>query len=71
MSERLYRTRDGEIVGEGNPDAAFLVVGEGCKVPPEWADAVEAFRAGSKKKVARTPKPKGQERESKPDDGEA
>ncbi len=70
MSGRLYRTTDDEIVAEGDPRAAFLVVGDGGDVPDEFADAVAAFRKGEKPKpekqtsekvvepVAKTAKPK-------------
>ena len=49
MSERLYRTTDGEIVAEGDDRAAFLVVGPSGAVPAEWADAVADFRKGGEK----------------------
>lgn len=39
----LYRTNDGRIVAEGDPDAAFLVVAEGCQVPAEHAADIKAY----------------------------
>lgn len=39
--QRLYLNADeSEIVPEDSPDAAFLLAGEGCEVPPE---AVERY----------------------------
>lgn len=58
MSDRLYRTTDGEIVPEGDPRAAFLVVGAGGAVPPEWARAVDEYRASTEVPRAETPKPR-------------
>ena len=40
---RLYRTTDDQIVAEGHPDAAYLVVGDSGKVPAKWADAVKEY----------------------------
>lgn len=59
---RLYRTADGEIVGEGDGRAEFLVVAEGGRVPAEWADAVAAFIADAEKVVDAEPKAKPAER---------
>jgi hypothetical protein len=39
----LYRTNDGRIVAEGDTDAAFLVVGTGGTIPPEFAADVKEF----------------------------
>lgn len=55
MSDRLYRTADGDIVPEGHADAAFLVVGDSGAVPAEYADAVKAYREGAPK-AKHTPK---------------
>lgn len=54
MSGRLYRTVDGDIVEEGDPSAAFLVVGEDGEVPEEYADAVKTHRSKGTKKAAPT-----------------
>jgi len=43
--DSLYRTADGRIVAEGDPDAAFLVVANGSTIPAEYASAVKAYRA--------------------------
>lgn len=42
-SPPLYRTNDGRIVAEGDTDAAFLVVGTGGTIPPEYAGDVRAY----------------------------
>jgi hypothetical protein len=34
---RLYLTRDDKVVEEGDPTAAFLLVGEGCELPDDIA----------------------------------
>lgn len=39
--KRVYRTRDGRLVGEGHPDAAFLHAAVGRKVPKEEYEEVE------------------------------
>jgi hypothetical protein len=39
----LYRTNDGRIVAEGDTDAAFLVVGTGGTIPPEYAGDVKEY----------------------------
>jgi len=42
--DTLYRTADGRIVAEGDPDAAFLVATNGSTIPAEYAAAVKAYR---------------------------
>lgn len=37
LTERLYKTADGEIVKEGHPDAAFVYRGPGRKIPMDQA----------------------------------
>lgn len=45
---RVYRTVDGELVGEGDPRGAFLAYAPGHTVPAGEVDAYNALRAKSK-----------------------
>lgn len=42
-TQRIYRSADDEIVAEGDPRAAFLLVNEGHDVPKEYQAKVKAF----------------------------
>jgi hypothetical protein len=44
---RIWRTVDGDLVPNEHPDAAFLVVGAGCEVPPADEEAVKDFLAAN------------------------
>jgi hypothetical protein len=57
--QRLWRTEQGDIVPEGHPDAAFLVVGEGCEVPDEFEAAVAKMSAAPANKKTAAPANKG------------
>ena len=39
----LYRTSDGRIVADGDPEAAFLVASEGVAIPAEYAADITAY----------------------------
>jgi hypothetical protein len=50
VDKRLYRTADGRLVGEGDPDAAFLAYPAGTEIPD-----TEAVKEGLLKKAAAKP----------------
>lgn len=45
-SQRLYRTADDRVVLEGDPDAAFLLCGEGDEIPKGYSEP--AVKRGAK-----------------------
>mgnify|MGYP000871491133 CR=1 FL=1 len=45
-TERLYRTADGRVVAEGDPDAAFLLAAVGQPIP-DGIDVPEQATAGT------------------------
>lgn len=52
---RVYRTADGQLVGEGDPQAAFLAYPVGEDVADDDADAYRALVAGGRAKAAAKP----------------
>lgn len=48
VTERLYKTADGEVVTDGHPDAAFLYATPGDEIPVEEAREHGLARAPTK-----------------------
>lgn len=46
--QRLYRTVDGDVVGEGDITARFLLAPEGKEIPEEYEAAAKKFLSGRK-----------------------
>lgn len=44
-SQRLFRTVDGRVVPEGDPESAFLLAGVGDEIPAEFEHAAKAMSA--------------------------